>query len=440
VRCPRCGNENPWSNRFCGMCGATLLVASAPATSIPASARPAEPSRPPVNRDAGTAAIPSAPPRPPEPVPSREPEPSHEISEPSEVFISGPSFLGLNQPGPARGGNSGRDLRSETSSRSLDYLLEDEETEEKRGWGKFVLLVIALALALGFGYLRWRNQGLDWLTSGIKKPAESSQNDSSLPEANSNAQNSASPSSAGNTPATNPAGTSPSNNIAATTPSGAQLPLAAGPSAATAPANAANTNSETVVPVDTDTSPKTSSDAGANAAADKTSSTNPAAASNSVKDSPDSDASPATPAPNLKNTLRGKASNDDEWAKISDDDEATPVAKPTPTLAKPRPVTPVNTVAEAEKYIYGRGAAQDCDRGLKMLRPAANQGDARAMISLGALYSAGLCAPRDLPTAYRWFAVALRKEPDNNSVQSDLQKLWSEMTQPERQLAIRLSQ
>jgi hypothetical protein len=35
--------------------------------------------------------------------------------------------------------------------------------------------------------------------------------------------------------------------------------------------------------------------------------------------------------------------------------------------------------------------------------------------------------------------MALRKDPDNQSVQTDLQKLWSEMTQPERQLAIKLS-
>jgi hypothetical protein len=51
-----------------------------------------------------------------------------------------------------------------------------------------------------------------------------------------------------------------------------------------------------------------------------------------------------------------------------------------------------------------------------------------------------LCTPRDLPTAYRWFALALRKDPNNQSVQDDLQQLWGEMTQPERQLAIRLSQ
>jgi TPR repeat protein len=77
---------------------------------------------------------------------------------------------------------------------------------------------------------------------------------------------------------------------------------------------------------------------------------------------------------------------------------------------------------------------------LRILKPSADEGDPKAMIEMGALYSAGLCTPRDLPTAYRWFALALRKDPENQLVQTDLQKLWSEMTQPERQLAIRLSQ
>jgi len=100
----------------------------------------------------------------------------------------------------------------------------------------------------------------------------------------------------------------------------------------------------------------------------------------------------------------------------------------------------MDMVSEAQKYIYGKGVTQDCDRGLRLLKPAADRANTKAMIEMGALYSAGLCTPRDLPTSYRWFAMALRKDPENSAVQSDLQKLWGEMTQPERQLAIRLSQ
>jgi TPR repeat protein len=112
---------------------------------------------------------------------------------------------------------------------------------------------------------------------------------------------------------------------------------------------------------------------------------------------------------------------------------------PKPSAAS-RPVAAYDAVAEAQKYLYGRGAPQDCDRGLRLLRPAANQAQPKAMIEMGALYSAGLCTPHDLPTAYRWFAMALRKDPENTAVQADLQKLWREMTQPERQLAIKLTQ
>lgn len=114
------------------------------------------------------------------------------------------------------------------------------------------------------------------------------------------------------------------------------------------------------------------------------------------------------------------------------------MTKPRATVAKP--VKTVDVVGEAQKYIYGRGVTQDCERGLRLLKPAAQQADPKAMVEMGALYSAGLCTPRDLPTAYRWFAMALRKEPDNDAIQTDLKKLWGEMTQPERQLAIKLSQ
>jgi TPR repeat protein len=112
---------------------------------------------------------------------------------------------------------------------------------------------------------------------------------------------------------------------------------------------------------------------------------------------------------------------------------------PKPSAAS-RPAATYDLVTEAQKYLYGRGSPQDCERGLRLLRPAANQANPKAMIEMGALYSAGLCTPHDLPTAYRWFALALRKDPENTAVQADLRKLWGEMTQPERQLAIKLTQ
>ena len=155
---------------------------------------------------------------------------------------------------------------------------------------------------------------------------------------------------------------------------------------------------------------------------------------------------PAETAAPPKHAAAQKDSADDADADDNGDSEDTDsapaksAAAPAAALAKPSASRPGDTVSEAQKYLYGKGAKQDCDRGLRLLKPAADRGNPKAMVEMGALYSAGLCTPRDLPTAYRWFAMALRKDPENESVNADLQKLWGEMTQPERQLAIKMSQ
>jgi hypothetical protein len=151
---------------------------------------------------------------------------------------------------------------------------------------------------------------------------------------------------------------------------------------------------------------------------------------------PDSNAANATDAGNSKEQPL-VASHSPSPKASSRTEPIRPAPEPQPARASTKSADPV---AEAQKYIYGRGAQQDCDRGMRLLKPSAEQANPKAMIEMGALYSAGLCAPRDLPTSYRWFARALRKQPDNLSIQTDLQKLWGEMTQPERQLAIKLSQ
>lgn len=97
-------------------------------------------------------------------------------------------------------------------------------------------------------------------------------------------------------------------------------------------------------------------------------------------------------------------------------------------------------VTLGEKYIYGRGVPQSCERGLKMVKPAADQANGKAMITMGALYATGHCVTRDLPTAYRYFALALRKDPENGALKENAQMVWGQMTQSERQQAIRLTQ
>ena len=119
MRCPRCGNENPAGNRFCGMCGATLLAPT------PAPPQPAH--------------------QPPRSAPATTPAPVAAPVEDEPPSIAGPSFLGLNDPAPERKRAS---FETNPSSRSsnLDYLLDDDVEEPKGGGaGKVFLILLALS-------------------------------------------------------------------------------------------------------------------------------------------------------------------------------------------------------------------------------------------------------------------------------------------------------
>jgi zinc-ribbon domain/Sel1 repeat len=405
LRCSRCGNENSEENRFCGMCGASLLAAPA--------AKPAEP------QPVSVAATPRATRAVAEPA---QEAPRSVAEGSSSSSISGPSFLGLNDPAPSRSAPRKRASLSidphSTPGSNLDYLLDEEEPTHHWGIGKILLILIALGLAAGFGYLRFKNQGLAWLNPSKKPPAvaqnstapDTTTTPPTSPSSPPDSQSSPQPSAAA-PPQTQPQPT-PAPPVNPQNSSPAATPAAATPAPSTpAPSNTAKPN---------DAPPETSSDkAAAPADPDKTASPT------------DKDSSPPT-----------DASSDNPPAAAKPVEKPKPAPKapaPKPSAAS-RPVAAYDPVTEAQKYLYGRGAPQDCDRGLRLLRPAANQSNPKAMIEMGALYSAGLCTPHDLPTAYRWFALALRKDPENNAVQADLQKLWGEMTQPERQLAIKLTQ
>ena len=413
MRCPRCGNENPGTNRFCGMCGATLLPApAAVATQSQGSPSPtAQLPRAPVPASAAPPSATSAPAIPSQPAPTlvqqntTAPRAAAPVREERPV-ISGPSFLGLNDPPPRKRASlsidpQSLDPQSTPSAGHLDYLLEDEEPP-KRGAGKFILIVVVLALVGGVGYLRWKNQGFGWLSSGTSKPAAATQPSDS-------------------------ADSTPSDSPSATSPTPAAEPASGQPATDAAPA---------------------ASSRGASAAPDKSASSTTPGADAIGSDNAAGD-TPVNTSNNTPNNASSPATSHPPAARSADSaDPNLPLA----TTARPRPPNPsapapvakpakaFDPVSEAQKYLYGKGVRQDCDHGLHLLKPAADRANPKAMIEMGALYSAGLCTPRDLPTAYRWFAMALRKDPDNQSVQTDLQKLWGEMTQPERQLAIKLSQ
>lgn len=393
MRCPRCGNENSGGNRFCGMCGASLIAATQPAAATPAAARVEK------KEEIAGERFSDEPRLPARSAPASPPEPS----------VAGPSFLGLNKPADDQRGRN--DLHGR-SSRGVDYLLDDEDNEPNGGRGKIALVLIAMLLAGVFGYLYWRQGGFDWVLKGNKtapaaqsSPAEAAPSAASAPAPSDSA--------AANTPAASssaPNGNStnqPAANNTAVTP--ASVP----PSAATS-------------------APPAQPEA-------------PAASTASPAPAPDGNAAStkevipaAERAPTEKPSPEKSVDADDDGSN-SEPAETTKPAPASKKIRKPTPATPLDISAEADRYIYGRGVAQDCDRGLRLLKSAA-QYDPKAMIKMGVLYSSGTCAPRDLPTAYRWFAMALHKDPNNQAVQDDLQQLWGQMTQPERQLAIKLSQ
>jgi hypothetical protein len=349
VRCGRCGNDNAEANRFCGMCGAPLLA------NTQADARQTSPPAP-----------------------------------PSAPASSVPSIYGLNTPAeqtehPAGPRASSPRSSLQPSSRNLDYLLEDDDEEPKRRWGKLILVLVALTLAAGFGYLHWKQGGFDWVSGGEKKPAVAVPSDGAQSATDS-----------GTTTASVPSDTSEAH------PAPAQ----------TAPAQTATPSSAT------------QNDAAQNAVSQSVPSATPPSDSNS----------PASSASQPAASDSAGGGSDKPSAPTE------PNSRPKAATPKPAAAKPLDTVTEAERYIYGRGVQQQCDHGLRLLKRATDQSNAKAMISMGALYSTGTCTPRDLPTAYRWFAMALHKDPDNQALQDDLQKLWGQMTPPERQLAIKLSQ
>jgi hypothetical protein len=384
VRCPRCGNENSEGNRFCGMCGATLINAPAPGAPAPPVGRME-------NRLEASVPVP----------PAETPSPSrNKPAAPEEAYspaITGPSFLGLNKAADGKSGTRG-------SSGSLDYLLEDEEEAPKRGWSRVLLVAVALLLIGAFGYLRWKEGGFDWVM-GNKKPSAVDDAPSGIPASSAPTP---SPSDSGAAPPPAVPTSSATSPTAITDDEGSSSPTNPAPSSQSA---SQATSSQT---------------APAPAASDQ--SLNSVTPTDSAKPSNDNPAEPS----------RDTATADSD-AKDSD---ANATAKAQPSIrkiAKPTPVTPVDAVAEAQRYVYGEGVKQDCDRGLRLLK-SATQSNPKAMSAMGSLYSSGTCTPRDLPTAYRWYALALHKQPDNQTLQDDLQQLWGQMTPPERQLAIKLSQ
>ena len=293
--------------------------------------------------------------------------------------VHGPSFLGL----------------AEDPKVEFHYLYEDEQPKSHLGLVLFLLLLIG-----GGGFLawQWRNNGYPFNRLSTASSASPSASPSEVAPAQSEDQQKHAD--------------KPMTGV------GDQPPPAAEPKK------------------QPDANDKTAQAAGDN--------------SNSV---PKSDAKPAE---DNSQPAEPPAAEEKNAARPTEEAKATPPSipekpartKPQPrsATAKPAPAPAATSNATAapdsdletvgERYLYGNGLPQNCGRAESSLRTAALHGNSKAQTVLGTMYATGHCVGRDLPTAYRWFARALRQEPQNSRISTDLQVLWRQMTPQERQLAM----
>ena len=151
-----------------------------------------------------------------------------------------------------------------------------------------------------------------------------------------------------------------------------------------------------------------------------------AASPNQNKSAPEVEAAKAKTSPRPRTPVKSIAK------KLQSKTPAPPPAVETAALA----TSPdADLEIAGEHYLYGTGLPQNCTRAESSLSTAAAHGNSKAETVLGTMYATGHCVGRDLPTAYRWFARALQKEPQNSRISDDLQVLWRQMTPQEKRLA-----
>ncbi len=185
----------------------------------------------------------------------------------------------------------------------------------------------------------------------------------------------------------------------------------------------------------------------------------PASAANvpPAQPAPAPSTAPEKPAENTaKNAPAPSETAPDKEASSKPEEPAAPAAKSPKSTARTTAATkPAKPVAVAkttddsgdaafrkgDAYLYGRGGvSENCDEAVRNLKTASAAGNAKARSAFGTMYATGHCVPRDLPTAYSWFASALRADPNNQILEKDLTAVWNQMTPPERQLATKIKQ
>jgi len=159
------------------------------------------------------------------------------------------------------------------------------------------------------------------------------------------------------------------------------------------------------------------------------------------EDLPIRSASRATPPAVTPEPPAQKPATGNSAQKAEESAPPTPVAtRHEVSAARPPAAQPADDSGDAlfrrgERYLYAKGGAEDCTNALKYLKMASDKQNPKARSAMGTMYATGHCVSRDLPSAYRWFALALRADPNNSVVEQNLSSVWNQMTPPERQLA-----
>ena len=414
MHCTDCGHENPAGYRFCGMCGKTL---PRPVATPPLAADVEEPE--PVyipdildRRALASERLRSAP-------------------ETPDTSISGPSFLGLGD---------------QHSTPEFSYLLEDEPRRSPGRW--LVAFIILLALgAAGWWQVR-QHGGTAWLMSMLRNAKQiTGKAEDGVPADRLNRSRAALLGSATNPNATKEADLQLQNHdLVPKTGESLDLKKPASPS----PDGEANGSPSSETPSSQPGRVNAEDAVRKQAAPERqpaASQSEPGSGTEAAVRKPpsgddESQSSKGTSRNGVEQAAVREGQNHALTAKADGSHDESDTTEPAPgekTRGARRNSSPTDgTTLVAEKYLYGQGVRQDCNRALNLLRPAADS-NVKARTLLGAMYATGHCVPRDLPSSYRWFALALREEPNNVWVSRNLQSVWNQMSDSEKRLAMRMT-
>ena len=92
---------------------------------------------------------------------------------------------------------------------------------------------------------------------------------------------------------------------------------------------------------------------------------------------------------------------------------------------------------EGEKYLYGRGVAQNCKQAIASFEAAAKHDNAPALTHLAVMSASGRCMKKDRVEAYKWFARAKQADPDDVWLDRSMDMLWANMSHQERSAVLK---